>query len=197
VRKIFLHIIVSLDGYIEGPNGELDWQFIDEEWEEYIHSMLGSIDGMLFGRKAYNSVSGYWPGAPDNPAAAADPSKPQRHIEAAHMMNALPKYVVSTTLKSTDWNNSHIIRDNIVEEIKKLKMQPGKDLAVFAGAGLTASLMEHDLIDEYRLVINPALSGDGKPLFNGSYSQKNLELLDMKQFASGAVMLRYANTVNK
>jgi dihydrofolate reductase len=197
MRKIFLHIIVSLDGYIEGPNGELDWRFIDDEWEEYINSMLRSIDGMLFGRKAYQSVAGYWPTAADNPVAAADPSNPHRHIEAARMMNALPKYVVSTTLKSAEWNNSHIIGTNIVEEIMYLKKQSGKDIALFAGAGLANSLMKHNLIDEYRVIVNPALAGGGKPLFNGGYLQMSLELLDTRQFASGALLLRYASTANK
>jgi dihydrofolate reductase len=191
MRKIFLHIIVSLDGYIEGPNGELDWHFIDDEFEEYINELLRSIDGMLYGRKSYELLAGYWPTAVENPAGAANPSNPSRHIEATHMMNALPKYVVSTILKKTEWNNSHIIGSNIEEEIIKLKKQPGKDLALFAGANLTASLMKLNLIDEYRLLVFPSLLSGGTPLFNGGYERSNLKLIDTRMFTSGAVLLKY------
>lgn len=191
MRKVFLHIIVSLEGYIEGPNGELDWHFIDDEFEEYINDLLRSIDGMLYGRKSYELLAGYWPTAVEDPVAAVNPSNPSRHIEAARMMNALPKYVVSTTLRKTEWNNSHIIGSNIEEEITKLKKQPGKDLALFAGAKLTASLMKHDLIDEYRLLVFPALLGGGTPLFNGGYERSNLRLIDSRMFTSGALLLKY------
>ena len=137
----------SLDGYIEGPNRELDWHFSDDEFEEYINDVLRSIDGMFFGRVAYELLAGYWPGAETNPTEAANKSDPRRHVEAARMMNTLPKYAVSNTLRGTAWNNSHIISGNIAAEIKKLKAQPGKDLALFAGAGLATSARRLGLID--------------------------------------------------
>jgi dihydrofolate reductase len=194
MRKIFLHTIVSLDGYIEGPNGELDWQFVDDEFEEYINTVLRSIGGMVYGRKSYQVISGYWPTAAENPAAAADPSNPQRHIEAAHLMNSLPKYVVSSTLEKTEWINSHIIRGDVAGEIVKLKELPGKDLALFAGAQLTSSLMELKLIDEYRLIVYPEILGGGTPLFRNGQNGSILKLIDMKKFTSGAVLLEYKAT---
>jgi dihydrofolate reductase len=191
MRNVFLHTMVSLDGFIEGPDQELDWHFADDEFEEYINNMLRSIDGMLFGRVADQLLADYWPTAAENPMAAADPSNPQRHIEAAHMMNKLPKFVLSTTLKETEWNNSHIISGNIAEEVLKLKQQPGKDIALFAGADLAATFMKLGLIDEYRLVVNPVLLGGGTRLFKGGYERSNLKLLDVKTFASGALVLTY------
>lgn len=192
VRTLFLHTIVSLDGFIEGPHGELDWQFIDTEFEEYTNDMLRSIDAMLYGRVSYQLLAEYWPTAVEHPAAAADPSRPETHIETARLMNALPKYVISSTLQTTHWDNSHIISEDVPEQIEQLKNQPGKDIALFAGARLTASLMEHDLIDEYRLVINPVLLGSGTPLFNDGHEEADLTLLDVKRFNSGALVLRYA-----
>lgn len=191
MRRLFLHMIVSLDGFIEGPNRELDWHFVDDEFEEYINDVLRSIDGMLFGRVAFQLLADYWPTAAENPVAAANPSSPKRHIEAAHMMNELPKYVVSTTLKKTEWNNSHIIGEQVAEQIAKLKQQPRKDIALFAGAGLAATLMQLDLIDEYRIVLNPVLVGSGTRLFKGGYDRLNLKLLKTKTFRSGAVVLSY------
>jgi dihydrofolate reductase len=136
-------------------------------------------------------LASYWPTAAENPAAAVNPENPERHIEAAFMMNKLPKYVVSKTLRTTEWNNSHIINGNIAEEIAKLKAEPGKDIALFAGASLVSTFMKLNLIDEYRLIINPVLLGKGTRLFNGEYEKSNLELLDVKKFGNGALVLSY------
>jgi dihydrofolate reductase len=191
MRKLFLHINVSLDGFIEDQHRQIDWHFMDDEFEEYVNNMLRSIDAMLFGRVAYELLASYWPTAAENPAAAVNPENPERHIEAAFMMNKLPKYVVSKTLRTTEWNNSHIINGNIAEEIAKLKAEPGKDIALFAGASLVSTFMKLNLIDEYRLIINPVLLGKGTRLFNGEYEKSNLELLDVKKFGNGALVLSY------
>lgn len=191
MRKLFLHINVSLDGFIEDQHRQIDWHFMDDEFEEYVNNMLRSIDAMLFGRVAYELLASYWPTAAENPAAAVNPENPERHIEAAFMMNKLPKYVVSKTLRTTEWNNSHIINGNIAEEIAKLKAEPGKDIALFAGANLVSTFMKLNLIDEYRLIINPVLLGKGTRLFNGEYEKSNLELLDVKKFGNGALVLSY------
>ena len=191
MRKLFLHIMVSLDGYIEGPNRELDWHFSDDEFEEYINDVLRSIDGMFFGRVAYELLAGYWPGAETNPTEAANKSDPRRHVEAARMMNTLPKYAVSNTLRGTAWNNSHIVSGDIAAEINKLKAQPGKDLALFAGASLATSARRLGLIDEYRLVINPVLLGGGKRLFDEPADRLSLRLVETRPFKSGAMTLTY------
>ena len=191
MRKIFLHIFVSLDGFVEGPNKELDWMSTDDEFEEYINGVLASIDAMIFGRKAFELLAEYWPTAAENPAGAADPANPARHIEAARMMNEKQKIVFSTTLKKADWNNSRIVGGDLAAEISRLKNEPGKDIAVFAGAGIAASLMRLGLIDEYRIIVNPILLGAGTPLFQGSYDRSMLNLMETKPFKSGATLLSY------
>jgi dihydrofolate reductase len=180
-----LQINVSLDGFIEDANHEIDWHFVDDEFEEFTNDTLRSIDGMIFGRVAYQLLADYWP------TAALNPKATKRHVEAARMMNELPKFVVSKTLQETHWDNSFIIRDNLVEEISRMKRQPGKDIALFAGAKLASSFMQLGLIDEYRIILNPALLGDGTPLFTGDYEKTDLRLLEARTFKSGAVVLTY------
>jgi len=114
-------MMVSLDGYIAGPDNELDWHFVDAEFEEYSNNMLRSIDAILIGRNVYQIFADYWPHAAENPVGAADPADPSRHIEAARLLNDLPKHVISTTLEDPGWNNTHIIRENITDEIRNMK----------------------------------------------------------------------------
>ena len=189
MRKIFLHIAVSIDGFIQTSDNSLDWQFVDDDFEEYVNTVLRSIDTMIFGRVSFELLAQYWPTAAENPAAAVDPSNPARHIEAAHMMDSLQKIAVSKTMKKTDWNNSRIVSDTA--ELEKLKAEPGRDIALFAGGNLASSLMRLGLIDEYRLLIYPALLGGGTPLFQGGYGVSHLKLIESRIFASGAVLLTY------
>lgn len=191
MRNIFLHIFVSLDGFIEGADKSLDWMVGDDEVEEYINGMLGSIDSMIFGRKAFELLAEYWPSAAENPAAAADPEKPERHIEAARMMNAKEKIVFSKTLKQTAWNNSTIIAGDLATEAARLKREPGRDIPLFAGAGIANSFMRLGLIDEYRLIVNPVLLGSGTPLFQNGRDRSDLKLVEARPFKSGAVLVTY------
>jgi dihydrofolate reductase len=184
-------MMVSLDGYIEGPNKELDWHFVDEEFEEYSNEMLRSIDGMVLGRKIYQLYLDYWPNAFENPAGAADSSNPERHLEAARLLHEKPKYVVSATMKEPGWNHAQILSGDVEIEIKKLKNQPGKDLVVFGGAELASSLMELNLIDDYRLIVNPVVLGGGKPLFRKGLPKTEMRLTGTRRFESGAMMLLY------
>lgn len=184
MRKVFLHINMSVDGFIEDDNHEMDWHFADDEFEEYINDMLRSIDGMIFGRVAHQLLAEYWPIAGSNPEAS------KRHVEAARMMDSLPKYVTSNSTYKTDWQNSHLISGDVTAAIRKLKDQPGKDIALFAGAGVSQTFMRLDL-DEYRIVVNPALLGSGTPLFAPGHGKVKLKLLNIKTFDSGAVVLFY------
>ncbi|MCI0624266.1 MAG: dihydrofolate reductase family protein [Acidobacteria bacterium] len=156
MRKVFLHINVSLDGFIEDENHEMDWHFVDEEFEEYINDILRSIDGMIFGRVTHQLLAEYWPTAGSNPEAS------QRRIEAARLMNSLPKYVISNSLYRTGWQNSHVISGDTAGRIRRLKAEPGKDIALFAGAIVTQTFMKLDLIDEYRIIVNPVLLGTAR-----------------------------------
>jgi dihydrofolate reductase len=107
-------------------------------------------------------------------------------------MNNIPKYVVSTTLKKLDWNNSHLIKTNVVEEVKKLKQQPGKDILVYGSGKLVNTLLQYDLVDELRLMVHPVVLGSGKRLFEDTAeTMKVLKLADSKTFSSGVVLLSY------
>lgn len=172
---LFLHINVSLDGYIADTAGDIDWQFADDEFQGHIDELLESIDGMVFGRKAYEELAGYWPTAGDEVSAT------QRR-----RMRELPKYVLSRTLRATSWHNSHVF-----EDASALAGLEG-DIALFAGGGAATSAVRLGLLDEVRLVVNPVFLGGGTRLFDGEYAKTALTLVDDRRFASGALLLTYA-----
>jgi dihydrofolate reductase len=175
MRRLFAHIFVSLDGFIEGPDQELNWFVTDEEVEQHIDDVLDSIDAMIYGRAAYLSMVAYWPSATGR---------------FARKMDEIPKFILSNTLKKVEWNNTALIKDNAAEEITRSKQQPGKDLVVFAGAGVISSVTKMGLIDEYHLFINPVLLGSGKPLFKEN-KPALMSLLDTRTFPCGDVLLKY------
>ncbi len=181
MRKIILSNLVSLDGYFEGPNREIDCHNVDEEFNEYAIDFLNSVDTLLFGRVTYQLMASYWP----TPTAIAnDPI-------VAEKMNSLPKIVFSRTLEKVEWKNTRLVKEAIAEEISKLKQQPGKDSAIFGSSDLALTFIQHGLIDEYRIIVNPVVLGNGKPLFKGIKDRLNLKLLKTKVFRSGNVCLYY------
>lgn len=171
-------MMISLDGFIEGPNKELDWHIWDEETEAFMYDVLGSVDGILLGRKSYELMKAYWPASGDS---------------IAHQMNYLPKFVFSNTLTTADWKNTTIINGDLEQEVKALKNKPGKSLILFGGADISAAFKQHHLIDQYWLFFNPVLLGDGTPLFKNSTARTCLYLLDTKVFRCGIVLLKYIN----
>jgi dihydrofolate reductase len=183
-RKLFLQINMTVDGYVEDANGDIDWHFADAEFDSFILDTLRSIDGMVFGRVAFEKLAAYWP-----TAEASAGSETQR--ETARLMNELPKYVLSQTLTSSDWNNSHVLSRDVPAEIERLKARPGKDLALFAGAAAATSLVRLGAVDELRLIVDPLLQGGGTRLFDGKGEPTRLELTTTRPFASGAVVLTY------
>lgn len=150
MRNVIMWDMLSLDGLFEGPNGEIDWFAFDDELEKYILESNRSIGTLLFGRRTYEGMAAHWQ---------------SEEGEIAEFMNAVPKVVFSTTLPSADWNNSRLVRDDVPGEVTRLKEQPGKDIFVFGSADLSATLIEHGLVDEYRIGINPILLGAGTPFF--------------------------------
>src|SRR5574338_224425 len=133
MRKLFSFNMVTLDGFFEGPNGEIDWHNADnEEFNEFAIEQTSSVDTLIFGRKTYQMMASYWP---TDVAINADPI-------VADLMNRLSKIVFSRTLESVDWNNTRLIRENAQQELKNLKMQPGKDMAIFGSASLISGLMD-------------------------------------------------------
>jgi dihydrofolate reductase len=180
LRKLFWQMSVTLDGFMEGPNRELTHtaEFADPDFDRYASEMLQSIDGMLLGRVTYELFAGYWPSA-----TGAD----------AKRMNQLPKLVFSRTLKKLDWANSRLVGGNVADEVTRLKEQPGKDLALFGSAKLAATLIQLGLIDEYRIIVTPAVLGKGSPMFKNIESPMTLKLSKATTWSSGTVALRYAS----
>jgi len=181
MRKLIFQMVVSVDGYFEGPNREIDWHVVDAEFNEQAIELLESVDTLLFGRVTYQLMADYWP-SPD--AVKNDPIITEK-------MNSLHKIVVSRTLKNADWNNTTLIHDNVPEEILKLKQQDGKDIVVFGSSKLALALMRHGLIDEYRFMVNPILLGKGNSVLQGAKGRLSLRLLKARTFKSGNVLLIY------
>ena len=173
MRKLFVTEFVSLDGVVENPG----WTF--PYWNDEIANFKGeetsASDALLLGRVTYEGFAAAWPESKD---------------EGADYFNSVRKYVVSTTLDKVEWNNSTLIKDNIVEEITKLKQQDGKDIAVHGSIALVQTLIQHDLVDRYRLLIYPVVLGKGKRLFQDG-TTATLKLVETQSFSSGVAALIY------
>ncbi len=181
MRKLIFFMLTTLDGFFEGPNREIDWHNVDEEFNEFAINQLNEMDTLLFGRVTYQLMASYWP---TEAAIRDDPV-------VADKMNNLPKIVFSRTLSSVEWQNTRLVKENVAEEILKLKQQPGKDMAIFGSSDLAVTLMKHGLIDEYRIMVNPVVLGSGKPLFKGLNDRLQLNLVKTRTFRSGNVLLYY------
>lgn len=182
MRKLIYSLGISLDGFIAGPNGNIDWTAPDEELHRFHNLQTREIGVHLCGRRVYEVMT-YWETADQDPSAA------DYTLEFAHIWKSLPKIVFSKTLEQVVGNTT-LLRGGVVEEVIKLKQQPGKNLAV-AGAGLASTLIKHNLIDEYRLFINPVVLGAGIPYFPPLEQRIHLELLETRTFSSRVVYLRY------
>ena len=183
MRKIVLLMSVSLDGYIEGPDRELDWHMVDDELHTHFNELLAAMGAFLDGRVTYELMAGFWP------SADTDPSSTGPMVEFARIWRDMPKIVYSRTLEEVD-SNTTVVRDVVPAEIMELKAQPGGDLAL-GGADLAAAFMGQDLVDEYRLYVHPVVIGRGKPLFQPSAARIHLRLAETRTFGNGVVLLRY------
>jgi dihydrofolate reductase len=186
VRKVIASEFVSLDGVMEDPGWT--FQFTSEEQQRFKFDELAESDALLLGRVTYEGFAAAWP----NMMEQYEGPRRAELEEYADMMNGYPKYVVSTTLEEPlEWNNSTLIKGNVAEAVSNLKQQPGKDLLIFGSGDLLNALMQHDLIDEYRLMIFPVVVGSGKRLFRDGSDTTVLRLVDTKTFGSGVVVLTY------
>src|SRR5438445_7523448 len=175
-RTLAATLFMTLDGVVEAPD-KWSFPFWSEETGKFKLEELHATDALLLGRVTYEGFAGAWPGRKD-PDGFAD------------RFNSMPKYVASKTLKKLEWNNSHLIRGDVVREVAKLKQQPGRDIVIHGSPGLIRSLLPHDLIDEYRLLVYPLVLGKGKRLFDES-SAANLKLAESAAFDTGVVKLIY------
>lgn len=179
MRKVTAGLFVSLDGVVESPE---KWHFpyFNDEMGEAVGAAMATSDAMLLGRVTYQEFAAYWPGvsSEDQPFAAH--------------MNDTQKYVVSTSLENADdWQNSTLIKENVAEEISRLKRQPGKDLAITGSGTLVNSLLQEGLLDELGLFVHPVVVGSGKRLFEGGGDSKGLELVNSQTFGTGVLYLTY------
>ena len=182
MRKVIFSMSVSLDGFIAGPDGEIDWGAPDEELHRFHNQRTRELGAHLCGRSLYETML-YWETADENPSAA------EYELEFARIWKQLPKIVFSTTLERVE-GNWRLARGGVAEEVAKLKEQPGKDLGV-GGAGLAASLIELGLVDEYQLFVNPVLLGAGTRFFPALEARTDLELVETRTFGSRVVYVRY------
>ena len=181
MRRILFFMMMSLDGYFEGPGGEIDWHNTDEEFNGFAISQLKEVGTLLFGRVTYEMMASYWPTAE---AKKNDPV-------VAELMNSLPKIAFSKTLPRAHWENTRLVKDGFAAEITKLKHQPGKDLIIFGSSNLAVTFIEHSLLDEFRIMVNPVILGRGQTLFKGINDRLRLKLVKTRTFHSGNVLLYY------
>jgi dihydrofolate reductase len=183
MRKLIYGMMVSLDGFIETPNKEIDWILIDEELHKYVNDQQSAVDTYLYGRRMYELMADFWPTADE------DPSAPDFIVEFARIWRRMPKVVFSKTLDRVDWN-ARLVRDDIAGEVIRLKQQPGKDLEV-GGADLASAVMRLGLIDEVWLYVQPVILGGGRRMLPALEERIHLRLLETRTFRSGVVLLRY------
>ncbi len=183
MKKLIFQMSVSLDGYVEGPNHEIDWHLVDEEFNAYALQMLTASDVLIMGRKTYELMAGYWPTAADN------------DLVVKEKMNSTPKLVFSRTLKKVEWQNSRLAVGSIADEVARLKQVPGDGLLPVGGSELAVSFLEQGLMDELRIILTPILLGGGKIVFDGIKKRYPLRLLSTKAFKSGNVVVTYEPTL--
>lgn len=186
MRRLIAVEFVTVDGVMEAPghdphrDGRNAWalRVASEDVQKFNIEQMFSAHAILLGRATYQIWAAFWPSAPPDEGFA-------------DRVNSLPKYVVSTTLKKAEWNNSTLIKGNVADEVSKLKQQPAGDIVIYGSADLVNSLMQHDLIDEYRLMVFPVVLGSGKRLFRDESDTTHLRLVDTRAFSSGVVLLTY------
>jgi dihydrofolate reductase len=178
---------MSLDGFMAGPKGELDW-FVTEgflkntEYGQNARDVISSVDTILLGRLTYETFVGYWPTAEDN-----DPV-------ITNGMNKLPKVVFSKTLDKVEWGkwgNARLVKGDAASEIRRMKQGPGKPLVIYGSGQLASDMLVAGLVDEYQVVVQPIILGRGKPMFTGMDDRRRLKLISAKPYKSGAVELTY------
>lgn len=181
MRKLGVFNFITLNGYFEGPGRDISWHTHSGEASEYSEKMSGAGSILLFGRLTYELMVSYWP---TEYAMKNDPI-------VAENMNKAEKIVFSRTLDKVDWSNSRLVKDNMVEEIKKMKQIPGKDMTILGSGSIVTQLAEEDLVDEYTFMLDPVVLGQGTPIFKGLTHKLNLKLTEARTFKNGILLLSY------
>jgi len=185
MRKIILLMHASLDGFVGGPKGEMNWIKIDDELFDFVGKIVGQADTGLYGRVTYQMMESYWP-------IAGDKSNASKHdIEHSQWYKRVDKVVISNSMKGGKIPKVQIISGDINEGIGQLKQKEGKDILMLGSPSASHALMQHNLIDEYWIFVNPILLGAGIPLFKSIEAKVNLRFLASKVFLSGVIGLHY------
>lgn len=190
MRKLKLQIHISLDGYIAGPNGELDWitRLTDDSLTNRIYQLVDSSDTILLGRKMTDEFVNYWTSVLDSPESP-------EYSFAQKLVNT-PKIVFSKTIEESSWANTTLANGDLTEEIEKLKNKDGKDLLVYGGANFVSNLVKNNLIDEYHFLVEPVAIGKGLTIFGDSEERLKLELVNSEAFSCGVTFSSYKSQKN-
>lgn len=185
MRKLKLQVQLTIDGFISGPNGEMDWLTFDwdEALKQYVTDLTEPVDCIVLGRKLAEGFIPHWAGV------AADPQNPEH--AAGQKFAGTHKVVFTKTLEESGWANTVLAKGDLVDEITALKNQTGQDIIVYGGATFVSALIKHGLIDEYHLFVNPVAIGSGLPIFQALDSRLDLTLAKATSFACGIVVLQY------
>jgi len=181
MRKLTMFNLISLDGYFAGESGDISWHNVDDEFQEMAIQVSSSGNTLIFGRVTYELMASYWPteaGLKDDPVVAAG-------------MNKSDKIVFSRTLAKADWNNTRLVKTDMIDEIKRLKQQDGKDLSILGSGSIVSQCAGAGLIDEYHFMLNPVVLGKGKTLFEGLKEKLRLKLISSRTFNNGNALLTY------
>ncbi len=188
MRKLFVSNLVSVDGMFAGSGGNIDWHVFDDELNKHAIGMMNTVDTMILGGKTFGLFEDFWP------AAGKDPATDPDDLVIARLMDEYTKIVFSKSRHETNWQNTKIHHNIDPAEIRELKNQPGKDIVIFGSGTIVQAMTNLGLIDEYQLIINPVILGQGKPLFEGINHKLDLNLTSSKTFSSGNVLLCYQPT---
>ena len=182
MRKVILNLAITLDGFIEGPNGEIDWLVRDPEVDfgDILNEILSDKDAIFYGRVSYDKWGNFWP----------DENASSKIRKAYERMHSKQKYVFSKT-KTGDGTGAIFINSDIEESVLNIKRQTGKDIWLYGGAKMTTSLLNLGLIDEFRLAVHPVIIGKGKPLFEKIEDRHKLKLIDVRSYKSGVMLVKY------
>jgi dihydrofolate reductase len=185
MRKLIFFMHTSLDGFVAGPHGEMDWIKLDEGMFDFVATMTAMSDTALYGRVTYEMMQGYWPKAGEKPNAS------KHDKEHSAWYNKVSKVVLSKTLQETGLHNTTVISDDLSDNINKIKLQEGKNIIIFGSPGASQSLLNEGLIDEFWLFVNPIILGKGMLLFKNITGSTKLKLIESKTFACGVIALHY------
>ena len=188
MRRLVSFMHVSLDGFVAGPNGEMDWIKINNEIFDYVGDRIKGVNMALYGRVTYEMMEGYWPTAADQPNAS------KHDIEHSAWYSKVDKVVLSKTMKGQQKANTIIISDEVEHRVKALKQQAGSEIVIFGSPTAAHSLMQYGLVDGFWLFLNPVLLGKGIPLFNNTQLPAELKLVNSKSFPNGVICLQYENS---